>query len=54
MANSVLTGDTFFTGTASVTCNAGYEGGGAVSCQSSAAWATPLPTCDPKGRIISS
>lgn len=49
--NGVFTGDTFFDGTAYVTCSTGYDGSGAAVCGSSGKWTTE-PTCISKGNKI--
>ena len=48
MANGALSGDDFYTGTATIVCNAGYTGGGSATCLQTAVWDT-LPTCNPRG-----
>lgn len=51
MPNGVFSGDTFYAGTAYVTCNNGYDGSGAAVCGSSGTWTTE-PTCTAKGNKI--
>lgn len=49
--NGVFSGDTFYTGTASVSCNPGYDGSGPAVCGATGAWTT-FPTCFAKGIIF--
>ena len=51
VANGDLTGELFYTGSAVVNCDSGYEGGGAAECGSNGAW-TSVPTCTPIGKYI--
>ena len=41
-------GDTFYTGTPVVTCDAGYDKTGTAVCQTDGSWI--LPTCNAKGK----
>lgn len=50
--NGNLTGDTVYSGTATVICDTGYKVGGPAYCLISGSWKTPLPTCDPQGKSI--
>ena len=53
IANADFSGETFYTGTASITCHAGYDkGAGSLTCQNNGNWATPKITCDPKGTLV--
>ena len=49
VANGNFYGNTFYNGTANVTCSHGYDGDGPAICRSDGNWAT-VPTCIPKGK----
>ena len=52
MANGYLDGSSLYDDVASIACDSGYEGGGVITCQTTATWATPLPTCEPIGKHL--